>query len=84
MKETRSVHRECTDQENTGQAIQESKKSKAEENDNTPEALDQSIRIRRTIHLISSSFLSVPSKLLEFFSHEMHQKMQRGIISQNS
>jgi hypothetical protein len=63
-----SVHRKCKDQENTDQAIQKSRKSKTEENDNTPEALEQSIRVLRTIPLSSSTLLSVPSKLLVFLS----------------
>jgi hypothetical protein len=67
---------------NTDQAIQKSKNSKTEENDNTSEALDQFIRDLRTIPLSSSTLLSVPSKLLVFLSHQRHQKMQRGIISQ--
>jgi hypothetical protein len=39
------VHSECTKQKKTDQAIQESKKSKTEEKDNTPEALEKSIRV---------------------------------------
>ena len=47
-----------------------------------PEALDHSIRVLSTVPLSSNRFLSVPSKLLEFLSHQIHQNMQRGIISQ--
>ena len=43
--------------------------------------MNHSIRFLSTIPLISSIFLSTPSKLLEFLSHQRHQNMQRGIIS---
>jgi hypothetical protein len=80
MKKT--VHRECTNQEkNTDQAILKSKKSKKEEKNIAPEALDQSIRVLITVPLFCSIFPPAPSKLLEFLSHQIHQKMQRGIIS---
>ena len=68
-------------QKNTTQTIQTSKKSKTEEKDIMPKALAQSIRVLRTVPLISSIFLSTPSKLREFLSHQIHQKIQRGITS---
>ena len=41
IAQKKNGHRKCKDQENTNQAIQKSRKSKTEENDNTPEALEQ-------------------------------------------
>jgi hypothetical protein len=79
-REEKTVHRKCTEQNNTTQAIEESKKSKTEEEETTPAALDQSIRVRRTVPLTSIRFLSFPSKLLEFLSH---QNTQGGTMSHN-
>ena len=65
----------------TNQAIK-AIKSKTEVQEVAPAALDHSIRVLIKISLISIKLFSFPSKLLEFRSHQRHQKTQDGIKSQ--
>jgi hypothetical protein len=74
---TGSVHNRKT----ATQAIQKSKKSKTEEQEIIPAALDQSSKVRITVSLTAIRFLSFPSKLLEFLSHQIHQNTQGGTMS---
>lgn len=65
-------------------AIQQYKNSRTDVNENKPDAAIQSTRVWRTIHLISNSFHSFPSKHLAFLSHQIHQNKQLGIALQSS
>ena len=62
MKKNRSSTQEVYRTEQINQAIQKSRKSKTEENDNTPEALDQSIRVLSTAPLVLTDFFPPPRR----------------------